>query len=130
VFLPLATRVLVAAGALDDAEDLVRGAGEPTSKRQGLSLLTGWATVAEARGRFEEAASLYEECARVWDEYHFPLERGRSLLGAGRCRLALDAPDDALDALNQARDVLTALGARPFVEEIDDLLGRATALSS
>jgi tetratricopeptide (TPR) repeat protein len=130
VFLPLATRVLVAAGALADAEDLVRGAGEPTSKRQGLSLLTGWATVAEARGRFEEAASLYEECARVWDEYHFPLERGRSLLGAGRCRLALDAPDDALDALNQARDVLTALGARPFVEEIDDLLGRATALSS
>jgi class 3 adenylate cyclase/tetratricopeptide (TPR) repeat protein len=130
VFLPLATRVLVSAGALDEAEDVVRDAAEPTSKRQGLSLLTGWAIVAEAHGRFEEAATLYEECERAWGEYHFPLERGRSLLGIGRCRLACGATRDALAALSEAREVLFSLGARPLVGEIDDLLGRAAAISS
>jgi hypothetical protein len=37
---------------------------------------------------------------------------------------------DALERLRRARAILSPLGVRPLLEEIDDLLGEETALSS
>jgi hypothetical protein len=37
---------------------------------------------------------------------------------------------DALERLRGARAILSPLGARPLLEEIDDLLGEETAMSS
>jgi hypothetical protein len=37
---------------------------------------------------------------------------------------------DALERLGRARAILAPLGVRPLLEEIDDLLGEETALSS
>jgi len=57
-------------------------------------------------------------------------ERGRCLLGAGRCLLALDRPSAAMTLLRDARHVFLGLAAEPLVAESDVLLERATALTS
>ena len=62
--------------------------------------------------------------------YGFSLEEGQTLLGAGRCLIESERAGDALERLRRARAILSPLGVRPLLEEIDDLLGEETALSS
>ncbi|MGH2636499.1 MAG: ATP-binding protein [Actinomycetota bacterium] len=122
LFLPIATRVLLGAGATDEAARLVEQAGEPSSRRLRLSLLSSRAEVAEARGEHERAADHFEDAADQWAEYGFRLEEARSRLGLARCRLALGRDVDARPEVERARELLEPLGARPLLEDADALL--------
>ncbi|HZP89741.1 MAG TPA: AAA family ATPase [Actinomycetota bacterium] len=130
VYVPLAVRLLVDAGAVDEGESLLGASGGSRHRRQELGVLTSRAILAEARERREEALALFERSAREWTEFGFRLERGRSLLGAGRCLLALGRLAEAHRTLADARSVMLELGARPLLGEVDALLARATAGSS
>ncbi len=57
---------------------------------------------------------------------------GRSLLGQGRCPIALGRYAEAAPVLQQARIIFEGLHATPALAlaDIDNLLGEATALSS
>lgn len=94
--LPYALRVHIAAGMTDRAERLVPNESEVATARDRHCVSTGRALLAEARGDLERASGLYAEAAERWTEYGFALERGQTLLGAGRCLLALTRPGDAV----------------------------------
>jgi hypothetical protein len=123
--LPDALRVALSAGALDVAERLLEGAGG-SAARDRLAVLTGRAVLAEARGELADAADLFAQAATAWEAYGHALEHGRSLLGLGRCRLALGQAD-ANSVLIAARDAFARLGASPLLGEADGQLAEAVA---
>jgi class 3 adenylate cyclase/tetratricopeptide (TPR) repeat protein len=123
--LPDALRVATRAGALDVAERLFEGA-RGTAARDRLAVLTGRAVLAEAHSELEDAADRFAEAAPAWGDYGHALEHGQSLLGLGRCRLALGQAD-ANSMLIAARDVFARLGAGPLLGEADGQLGEAMA---
>jgi hypothetical protein len=51
-------------------------------------------------------------------------------MGAGRCLLSLGRSEEAVTHLRAAREGFAGLGATPLVARTDDLLARATALTS
>jgi class 3 adenylate cyclase/tetratricopeptide (TPR) repeat protein len=122
-FLPLAVRVLVAAGQIARASALVDADTHPATKRQKASVLTAHAVLAEATGDDDAAAARYAEAVASWTEYDFPLERGRCGLGAGRALLRLGRADEGVARLRDARAVLERLGASALAAEVDELLG-------
>jgi tetratricopeptide (TPR) repeat protein len=121
--LPDALRVAIWAGALDVAERLFEGA-RGGAARDRLAVLTGRAVLAEVRGELAGAADLFAEAAAAWEEYGHALEHGRSLLGLGRCRLALGQAE-ANNILSAAREVFARLGAGPLLGEADGQLAEA-----
>jgi tetratricopeptide (TPR) repeat protein len=127
MFLPMASRILARAGQLEDAAELLAGAGEPGSRRVRLSLRTSRAVVTEARGDHEAAAAEFRELAAEWGSYGFGLEEAGARLGLARCLIALGRDAQARPELERARAVLEPLGARPLLEQVDALLGRAPA---
>jgi hypothetical protein len=56
-------------------------------------------------------------------------EQAFALLGQGRCLVALGHLTEAVQPLNQARDIFQKLQAAPALAETDALLQQATALS-
>ena len=92
-------------------------------------LVTCDAILAEAEGRWEEAAGGYADAERRWDEFPSVLERGHALLGRGRCLVQLGLPE-ATASLLEAREVFAGLKARPLTEQVDVLIATATAQSS
>ncbi len=114
--LPEALRVCVAVGAVELAERLLEGL-EVAAPRHRHAVHTGRAIMAEAQERFEEALTLYEEAAERWTEFGFVLEQGQALLGAGRCLLALDRPEEAALLLQSAREIFETLGARALARD-------------
>ncbi|MDP9342135.1 MAG: AAA family ATPase [Actinomycetota bacterium] len=129
LFLPDAVRVSLALGATELAASLLPGI-EASFARQRHSVLTATALCTEAADDPVSALALFDRAAEGWAEYGFVLENGQALLGAGRCLLPLGRPAEARVRLEAARAVFARLGARPLLEEIDDLLARLTALSS
>jgi tetratricopeptide (TPR) repeat protein len=125
LYLPVAVRIVLDLGELDEATRLVEPEGDPRSRRLRLSLLAARADVAEARGEHERAAALFGEAAREWGEYGFGLEEARSRLGLGRCLLALGR--ESRPELDRARELLESMGARPMIDEVDALLAAAGA---
>ncbi len=128
-FLPNALGVLLATGQLDAAETFVPEPLYPLSVRHQHCLASVRAILAEAHGDRVEAAELWRDAADRWLAYGSMLERGHSLFGLGRCLLDV-RPEEALTRLADARAVFAELGAVVLEREIDDLVGRATALSS
>ena len=126
-----AGRVAEAAGAYEEAiagfaaEGDVVGQGGVVRNRHGL--LTARAALAESDRAPDQAALRYDEAAACWADYGHRLERGRALLGAGRCLLALGRPEARL-RLQDARAVLASLNAEPLLAEVDAALGNATGL--
>jgi hypothetical protein len=57
-------------------------------------------------------------------------EQGFALLGQGRCLIRLARPTEAASVLQHAREIFERLQAAPALAETDELLERATALSS
>ncbi len=127
LFLPVAVRILVDAGEVEHAGELVGAAGSATSRRLRLSLATSRAVVAEGRGRYDEAVALYRDVTDAWASYGFALEEARTRLELGRSLIALGREDDARPELARARVVFDDLAAAPFLAEIDALLGRLAA---
>ena len=124
-----AARVLAIAGEFGLLGEL-RSQDDLAIRRTQLCLAASGAVLAEAEGRTGEAAAIYAEAAAGWADFSHRPETAFAELGAGRCLLELGRPDEATTRLRGARDAFSGLGAVRLVEETDDLLSRATALSS
>ena len=128
-FLPNALGVLLATGHLEAAERFVPEPRYPLSVRHRHCMASIQAILAEARGEYEEGATLWADAAERWLAYGSMLERGHSLFGLGRCLMHVD-PAEGRARLADARAVFAELGAVTLLREIDAILGEATALSS
>jgi class 3 adenylate cyclase/tetratricopeptide (TPR) repeat protein len=126
--LPDALRVCAASGATDLAELLLTETDVSTS-RQRHAVHAARALLAEIHGQLEEALRLYEEAAACWADYVCVLEQAEALLGAGRCRLALDRPAAEIP-LGEARVLFASLGYRAAFAEAEALLARTAARAS
>jgi hypothetical protein len=124
--LPDIVRVCVAAGALKLAEELV-GDTEAHATRHVLGLLTARATIAEARGKTDDASALFAQAARGWLSFGSAPERAMALLGEGRC-LFRAGHRNAPARLRDARAALSSLGAQTLVTEADAWLERTEIL--
>jgi DNA-binding SARP family transcriptional activator/tetratricopeptide (TPR) repeat protein len=118
--LPATTRVAVAFGSAEIARRMIPE-GEPTYLRSRLCIAISRALLAESDGAFDEAAWLHAEAARGLAEYGWPFEEAHARVGAARCLLALGRRADARPDLDRARELATALRARPMLEAIDRL---------
>jgi tetratricopeptide (TPR) repeat protein len=125
--LPDLVRLCLATGRRRLARDLVHRAQSPAARHRHAHR-TAQAVMAEASGDQDRAAQAYGEAATRWADYGHLFERGRALLGLGRC-LLLQHRLDAQHHVEQAREVFTRLGARPFLAEADYLLSRHEALT-
>ena len=125
LFVPVAVRLLVEAGGLDEAERLLPDPFEVRTRRHRLALDTALAVIAEARGD-ADAAGAYHDAAEGWRDYGFLLEEGLTRVGEARCLAAAGDPRVG-EVLDRTREVLVRLGARPLVAEVDGLGGAATA---
>jgi tetratricopeptide (TPR) repeat protein len=123
--LPDLVRLCVATGRSELAGNLVGGARLPATRHR-HGALTAQAVMAEASGDLEWAAQAYGQAAAQWAEYGHLLERGRALLGLGRCLVQLGRPERR-NRLVEARAVFARLGARPLLTETDGWLQRPVA---
>ena len=127
-FLPEITRLALRAIDVDFADQLATGVPQsPMALRQVVVEMVD-AQLAEARGEFDLAAELYRSAEQGWRSFSVP-ERGQSLLGRGRCLLAMGEAD-AADPLRGAREVFGELGAVLYLPEVDALLEQADAQGS
>ena len=123
--LPDLVRLCVATGRVELAGDLV-GRARVSAIRYRHARLTAQAVIAEASGNLDRAARAYHQAAARWADYGHLFERGRALLGLGRCLLLQHRPE-AHRHLQEAREVFTRLDARPLLAETDHLLSRPEA---
>ncbi|MDP9255346.1 MAG: AAA family ATPase [Actinomycetota bacterium] len=124
-------RLARAAHALEDDDLLARlAAGVPdTLPRQQHALVTVRAIQAERAGEHAQAAALYADAADRWEQFTEMIEEAHALLGQGRCLTAVDDPGADLP-LRQARALFAQMGARPRVDQCDNLIARASKLTS
>jgi tetratricopeptide (TPR) repeat protein len=94
------------------------------------ALITADAAISEDRGDHQAAADGYADAAGRWERFGVIPEHAFALQGNGRCLISLGQPREAAPVLHQARALFDRLGAIPALAETDDLLARATALSS
>lgn len=126
--LPALVRSSLAAGDPDLATRLVRGF-EPTLPVREHALAATAALLAESRGDHLEAADQFSDAAFRWDRFGARLERAYALVGQGRCLAALG--DSTADVpLREARALFHEMGARPRIDECDNLIALASKLSS
>jgi hypothetical protein len=128
-YLPEFVAIAMAAGRPELAAALLESDYHSTG-RTAHSVIAARAVLAEGTGDFEAALTLHEEAAARWAEHGFVLGRAQSLLGLGRCVLALGRPHEAVAPLQTARTLFQELGAEPSVRAVDDVLGRATSMSA
>jgi tetratricopeptide (TPR) repeat protein len=129
IALPMVVRLLIAAGAGDRALSIT-GADQDEHagpERLSLSLLTARAEIAEASRDFVRALSDFEAAVRRWDPYGFPVETARCSFGAGRSAQALGRLDEATRWFADARSTFEALGAQPWLEEVDRAIRSVTS---
>jgi class 3 adenylate cyclase/tetratricopeptide (TPR) repeat protein len=121
--LPDVVRILEDAGEVALTDRFLEGLQAPTA-RERYVVLTARAVRAEARGKVEEALAMYHEAAGSWGMFGHLLEHGQTLLGAGRCLLALGQSAGAGLRLEEAREVFAGLGATLQIEETDAVVAR------
>ena len=128
-YLPEVVRVCGRMGGLAVLERLVGGTRGLDARldRFGSSVC---AILAEARAEHDVAEALYARAEQGWLEYGCVVERAHALLGLGRCRLALERPDEAVQPLRDAREIFTSLGAQALVVEVDGLLAALATASA
>jgi hypothetical protein len=120
-------RVAIAAGELDFAKSLVIANPALTGFR--LATDTVSALVAEASGDLDQAARLNAVLVGRWTAYGHP-EGAQASLALGRCLVQLGQAGEARSRLIEGRNALSSLGAAPLVDEADNWLAQATALTS
>jgi hypothetical protein len=129
VLLPSMVRTALSCADPELAERLVADM-TPRTPYAEHALVAARAAIAEAARDLESAVERYTDAAERWEAFGHLLEQAFALLGQGRCLLALSRAGEGAEVLRSAREVFASLGARPAVEEIDDLLAPSTALSS
>ena len=102
----------------------------PRTPYAGHSLAAANAALTETRGDLQGAAEAYADAADRWERFGVVPEHAFALLGQGRCLLGLSRPTEATLALQHAREIFQRLKAAPALAETDELLQRASALSS
>jgi hypothetical protein len=127
--LPALVRTAVALGEEDLAAQLVEGLDQMSLPRPRACVRTALATLAESENDFKHANDLYTEAVLAWSVMGNNLEHGYGLLGSGRCLLAMGHAD-AVATLAEARAIFARMGATALVADADEVLARATALSS
>ncbi|MGH2630373.1 MAG: AAA family ATPase [Actinomycetota bacterium] len=120
-FLPLAVRLLARSDERARAEALLDvDTGEGTSSRRlRLSYDTGRATFEETWGDPQVALTMHEAVGAAWEAYGFPLEVALCHVGAARCLVKLGRSGDPRGRLTQARPIFEALGATPFLDDLE-----------
>jgi class 3 adenylate cyclase/tetratricopeptide (TPR) repeat protein len=127
--MPEGQRVLLASGQTETARRIVEEEVAPIPTLLTRKVLAR-AALAEADGDLVAAVGGYRQAAASWEQGGYVFEQANALLGAGRCLLLLGQPAEASDNVSSARATFVSLRAQPLLAECDDLLGRATALTS
>jgi class 3 adenylate cyclase/tetratricopeptide (TPR) repeat protein len=128
-FLPPVSRARADVGHVDMARSLV----DTTEARTRMPVIArgaARAAIDETADEHERALDGYARAAAEWEAWGNVPETAFALLGAGRCLVTLGAPDRARAELWRARHIFARLGAGRALEETDQWLTRATALSS
>jgi tetratricopeptide (TPR) repeat protein len=120
-YLPEAVRTALAAGDDALADRLSTGVDSilPMQRNVRASL---HGLLGERHGESGAAATRFAQAATRWGHFRMPYEEAHALLGRGRCLLALGRKGEAAEPLSEARGIFARLGARPALEEADDLL--------
>jgi len=110
------------------ASRLIAGV-EPRTPLQQHALAASRAALAEAAGDHTTAAVAYAEAAMRWRQFGDVPELAYALLGQEHCLVALGTPG-ADGPLSEARELFTAMGYAPALDETDAMLQRAAAPTS
>jgi class 3 adenylate cyclase/tetratricopeptide (TPR) repeat protein len=124
-------RLARAAHALEDDDLLFRlAAGVPdVLPRQQHAHVVVRAIEAERAHEHRRAAALYADAAGRWEQFTELIEQAHALLGQGRCLVAVGDPG-ADRPLRRGRALFEQMGARARVVDCDELIARASRLSS
>ena len=126
--LPQSTRVALDAVGIEFAYQLATGVPASSMALHRISLEMVDAQLAEAGGELDRAEELYASAEEGWRTFSVP-ERAQSLLGRGRCLLAMGDPE-AVAVLREANEVFASLKAELYIPKVNSLLERAVTRSS
>lgn len=118
--LPMATRLLIAHGETDRAEEITSGV-RSVNRYGELSLMSSGALVAEANGDIARAYELHSSAAPGWGDWGSPLEEGYSWAGVARTS---DDTTEAETAHATARNLFESLEAVVSLKEIGLLVSK------
>ena len=128
-FMPLAVRLLARPDERERAATLLdideRAGG--SSRRLRLSYDTGRAAFVETSDDPSVALDMHADISLAWGAYGFPLEASLSRVGAARCLVKLGRIGEARERLAAARPTLEALGAMPYLEDLEAVQRNAAA---
>jgi class 3 adenylate cyclase/tetratricopeptide (TPR) repeat protein len=127
--IPEGVRVALQAGDRQVAHEVARRCLPNTPFEEAVAN-TAESQLREAGGEQEAAAAGFAEAAARWHEFDVPYEEAQSLLGQGRCLVALGRAPEAAPVLEQARAIFAKLKAKPALEETKALLTQADAAPS
>ncbi len=106
---------LVAIGRVDDAEcflEILEDQADQTGREYAHAVVaTGRSLVSAVRGEFASALESMSEAQRRYERLPLRFDRARSLLVAGQIHRRAKAKRAARDALSEARDEFTSMGA-------------------
>ena len=122
-------RTALSVGIPELARRLISGV-EPLTPYHEHALAAANAALAEAQGHLAAAAEGYADAAQRWQTFGVVPEHTFTLLGHGRCLVALGRTSEATAVLQQAREIFHTFQAAPALAETDQLIGQATAFSS
>jgi hypothetical protein len=123
--LPGMVRTALLADDVPLAERLVESV-EPRYALDEHVLRAAQAQRAEHAGYFRRSRRPPPRTRRGWQSFGNVLERGRALLGFGRCRLAAGLPG-AEEPLQEARKLFDSMGFTPAAAEAATLVEQAAA---
>ncbi|MDQ3870493.1 MAG: hypothetical protein M3301_02610, partial [Chloroflexota bacterium] len=109
-----------------EAAQLADGTGlhGPAINARRETLSAGFAAV---EGRSDEAVQLYRQALRAWRELGLPWDE--ALTAIDMVTLLGPSAPDVVEVAESARQILTRLGARPFVDRLETALAQVPAQS-
>jgi hypothetical protein len=122
--LPLAVRTALQIGDLALAQTLIAHVS-PSLPLYRHALSSAEALLDEGHGEHCAGASGFSDAARRWHDFGVPYEEAQALLGQERCLVALGRASVAAAPLAAARRIFARLGARPALEETEELMRRS-----
>ena len=121
---PMAARAALWAGAVTDAKDLVAKLQSSVIRGQAVAvdLVTLRAGVAALECRPADALALYREALQAWRD--LALAWDEALCAIDMATLLDPAEPEVRAAADSAREILTRLGAKPFLERLEEAIQR------